>query len=89
VYSELVNTIGVHGVVTDVSSGRPLNATISIPNLHIVTADSFNGDYYKLLTPGTYQVTASVPGYTSQTKTANIPTGQTTQARLDFALVKN
>jgi len=89
VYSELVNKIGVRGVVTDAATGSSLKATIQVSNLHNVTSDSVNGDYYKLLIPGTYQVTANALGYASQTKTANIPVGQTTQARLDFALNKN
>jgi len=86
VYSEVVNKMGVRGVVTDSVSGAPLKATIQINPLRNVTTDGVNGDYYKLLTSGTYQVTAIASGYGSQTKTANIPVGQTTQARLDFAL---
>jgi len=85
-YSELVNTMGVRGVITDAVSGLPLKANITVPNRHQVFSDAKNGDYYKLLTQGTYQVTATAAGYIPLTQVANIPADQTVQSRLDFSL---
>eukprot|EP01112_Ceratiomyxa_fruticulosa_P017598 TRINITY_DN550_c0_g1_i1.p1 TRINITY_DN550_c0_g1~~TRINITY_DN550_c0_g1_i1.p1 ORF type:complete len:485 (-),score=109.74 TRINITY_DN550_c0_g1_i1:163-1617(-) len=86
-YNELVNTMGVRGVVTDKNTGLPLPASITFSgNFHKVSSDRENGDYYKLLTAGSYQVTASSSGYVSQTQLVTIPENQTQQVRLDFQL---
>ncbi len=57
---------GVHGVVTD-PYGVPLNATISISghdnSYSTVITDPANGDFYRYLSPGTYNLTVSASGY--------------------------
>lgn len=68
--------IGVRGVVST-TKGEPLHAVISVENnAHKVKTDSENGDYYRLLLPGTYQVTASSEGFHALTHTVVIPAGQ-------------
>ena len=65
---------GVRGVVTDADSGSPLYATISVEGInHDVYTDLENGDYYRLLTPGTYNITAQAFGYLPQSQILNVP----------------
>ncbi|KAM9318296.1 carboxypeptidase D [Pholidichthys leucotaenia] len=66
-YMEKVH-IGVRGYVKDAISGAALsNANIVVAsNRHNLLTGKF-GDYYRLLLPGTYNVTAVATGYTSVT----------------------
>lgn len=61
---------GIHGVVTDSSTGQPLAATVTVAgNGKPVTTDPAAGDYYKLLPTGTYDLTFTAEGYQSRTIT--------------------
>eukprot|EP00897_Mesotaenium_endlicherianum_P010727 jgi/Mesen1/9683/ME000680S09092 len=76
---------GLHGKVTSAATGKPLAATVSIAGIdYNITARASLGDFYRLLTPGTYQVTVSMEGHISATTPAMVlpsaPTG------LDFIL---
>jgi len=57
---------GVHGVVTD-PYGVPLSATITISghdnSYSTVITDPANGDFYRYLSPGSYNLTVSASGY--------------------------
>lgn len=57
---------GIHGTVTD-PYGNPLAATISISghdnNFSTVITDPAHGDFYRYLSPGTYNLTISASGY--------------------------
>ncbi|XP_061710240.1 carboxypeptidase E-like [Cydia pomonella] len=84
---------GVKGVVTD-DSGFIQNAVISVVNItgpiprpirHDVTTGAF-GDYYRLLTPGHYEITASHPGYFSVSRVATVPHNQNQAHILNFKL---
>lgn len=77
---------GVHGQVVSSSNGLPLPARISAKGLNFtVVARSQYGDYYRLLSPGnSYEVTASMPGFVSQTARVLAQEGKAT--RLDFRL---
>ncbi|XP_049851075.1 carboxypeptidase E-like isoform X6 [Schistocerca gregaria] len=90
--------IGLKGVVTDALTGQPLaNAVIHVANVtsgrpvhirHDVTS-VHDGDYWRLLTPGAYVVTASRQGYQPQSRRAvvtNLPPHSEAR-RLDFALM--
>lgn len=80
--------LGIRGVVRD-ETGHPLNAIITIEgNSKRVFTDPENGDYYRLLSEGTYQVTTKSSGYRSVTKTVNIPSDQPPYQpiQLDFQL---
>jgi len=64
---------GVRGVVLDSESSMPLNATILVEGIdHIVFTDSENGDYYRLLTPGTYTITAQSFSYVSESQIVTV-----------------
>ncbi|MEF3694626.1 MAG: carboxypeptidase regulatory-like domain-containing protein, partial [Candidatus Cloacimonadota bacterium] len=75
---------GLHGTVTS-TDGLPLDATITVAgNARAVHTDPALGDYHRLLLGGTYNVTASSPGFISQTFPANVPANG--GATLNFVL---
>jgi len=85
-YLEAVH-IGVRGVVTDASSGEPLNAKIIVEgNAQPVFTDPDVGDYHRMLLPGVYTLTLEAQGYQPQTIEGLLVTdGPATRA--DVALV--
>uniref|UniRef100_A0A8C6RU25 Adipocyte enhancer-binding protein 1 n=1 Tax=Nannospalax galili TaxID=1026970 RepID=A0A8C6RU25_NANGA len=63
---------GIKGVVTD-EQGIPIaNATISVSGINHGVKTASGGDYWRILNPGEYRVTAHAEGYTSSTKTCNV-----------------
>ncbi|XP_026328536.1 carboxypeptidase E-like isoform X4 [Hyposmocoma kahamanoa] len=85
--------IGVKGIVSD-DSGFIQNAIISVVNItgsiprpirHDITTGPF-GDYYRLLTPGHYEVTASFPGYFPISRVITVPPYQMSALIVDFKL---
>uniref|UniRef100_A0A8C7LUH7 AE binding protein 1a n=2 Tax=Oncorhynchus mykiss TaxID=8022 RepID=A0A8C7LUH7_ONCMY len=59
---------GIKGIVRDME-GKPLaNATISVDGVKHDVKTAAAGDYWRLLNPGEYRVTARVDGYTLQTR---------------------
>ena len=78
---------GVRGLVTN-SNGDPLDATITIvdydvDNSHVVT-DSENGDYYRMLLPGSYDLKFESYGYIPQTITAIVTADQATTLNVEL-----
>jgi hypothetical protein len=73
VYIEAVHD-GVRGIVTDADSGEPISANIFVQGIdHDILPDPENGDYYRLLTPGTYTITAQAFGYLAQSEIVIVP----------------
>uniref|UniRef100_A0A3Q1G7H1 Carboxypeptidase D, a n=1 Tax=Acanthochromis polyacanthus TaxID=80966 RepID=A0A3Q1G7H1_9TELE len=65
---------GIKGTISDAEDGTGIpNATISVQGIdhNITTADT--GDYWRLLVPETYSITASAHGYTPVTSYATVP----------------
>lgn len=59
---------GIYGIVTDASTGLPLNATIEIAGIDKqYGTDPDFGDYYRILKPGIYSMTVSKIGYITHT----------------------
>ena len=80
---------GIHGVVTDGLTGEPLEAAITISGSAIPCyTDAQNGDFHRVVLPGTYSVTAWANGYAPVTvNNVNVTLGTPGQA--DFALTAN
>jgi hypothetical protein len=72
---------GFNGTVKN-TSNEPLNAKIEISGHDIdnseVYTDPVNGDYYRPIEPGTYNVTYSSYGYISQTHSVTVTDWETT-----------
>ncbi|MBU1880341.1 MAG: carboxypeptidase regulatory-like domain-containing protein, partial [Chloroflexi bacterium] len=67
---------GARGLVTDAFTGAPLDATVAVLELDMaVQTDPAVGDYHRLLSPGTYTLQASAPGYITQTATVTVTSG--------------
>ncbi|KAB1276549.1 Adipocyte enhancer-binding protein 1 [Camelus dromedarius] len=63
---------GIKGVVTD-EQGIPIaNATISVSGINHGVKTASGGDYWRILNPGEYRVTAHAEGYTPSSKTCNV-----------------
>ena len=76
---------GLKGVVKDINSNQPLNATITIEGIeHEIFTDSQNGDYYRLLTPGQYVVNVNSFGFLPESQTVNIPNNGTLEVNFDL-----
>jgi len=55
---------GIYGIVTDDSTGLPINATIRLDGINKdYFTDPDCGDYYRILKPGTYSMTVSATDY--------------------------
>ncbi|MBN2477405.1 MAG: putative Ig domain-containing protein [Pirellulales bacterium] len=78
--------MGVRGLVTDATTGDPLFASITVAgNSQPVFSDADVGDYHRMLLPGTYDLTFSIPGYASRTF-HDVVVGDATATSLDVAL---
>tara|TARA_Y100000748_G_scaffold297258_1_gene291046 strand:- start:294 stop:2282 length:1989 start_codon:yes stop_codon:yes gene_type:complete len=72
-YIERVHGPSVRGQVIDANSGLPILCSIIVEgNENVISNDAQNGDYYRLLTPNTYQITFNSIGYESQTQSITI-----------------
>ncbi len=79
---------GIVGVVTD-TSGNPVKAKIEIPshdfNSSEIYSDSLTGGYYRMIFPGTYNVTFSADGFYSQTiNNVSVQNLQTTTVNVEL-----
>ncbi|KAM8973769.1 adipocyte enhancer-binding protein 1 [Pelodytes ibericus] len=63
---------GIKGIVTD-RHGEPIpNATISVAEINHDVMTASGGDYWRILNPGEYRVTARAEGFTQSTKTCTV-----------------
>ncbi|KAB7494958.1 Carboxypeptidase Z [Armadillidium nasatum] len=59
---------GIKGFVTDENNKSISNATIQVEGIQKNVTSAVDGDYWRLLLPGAYLVSASAPGYETETK---------------------
>ncbi|XP_072259008.1 adipocyte enhancer-binding protein 1 [Pyxicephalus adspersus] len=63
---------GIKGIVTD-RHGEPIaNATISVAEINHGVKTAAGGDYWRILNPGEYRVTARAEGFNPVTKICNV-----------------
>ena len=87
IYMEEIHD-GIRGIIIDAETQEPINANILIENInHMISPDLEHGDYYRILVPGDYTITAQAFGYISQSETITVPfSGYTEQ---NFQLSKD
>ncbi|XP_013414480.1 carboxypeptidase D [Lingula anatina] len=79
---------GVRGFVKVHDTGKGLaNTTISVAGINHTISTARDGDYWRILAPGTYQVTAAKEGYKSQTKQVVVTSNPAVQ--VNFTLEKD
>ncbi|XP_063832950.1 carboxypeptidase D [Ostrinia nubilalis] len=64
---------GVHGFVHSHIGSALANATIAVEGIRHTVRSAVDGDYWRILLPGTYNVTASRSGYESVTEEVTVP----------------
>ncbi|OCT91125.1 hypothetical protein XELAEV_18014180mg [Xenopus laevis] len=80
--------IGIKGFILDATDGRGIpNATISVASINHVVTSYKDGDFWRLLVPGAYKVTASARGYVPVTKNVNVTEREA--ALVNFTLVRS
>ncbi|XP_054624230.1 carboxypeptidase N catalytic chain [Dunckerocampus dactyliophorus] len=77
---------GIKGMVYDENNNPIKNAEISVSGINHDVTSGVDGDYFRLLLPGTYTVTTTAPGYTAATSTVTVGPAEATQ--LHFYLKK-
>jgi len=80
---------GITGMVTDAMTGAALVAEVQLAEMHSADvgprlSESRFGQYHRLTQLGTYTVTVSLRGYTTQTRTVTVDAAD--WFKLDFAL---
>ncbi|KAJ6658701.1 hypothetical protein lerEdw1_019861 [Lerista edwardsae] len=63
---------GIKGVVTDEQGDAIANATISVVGVNHDVITASGGDYWRILNPGEYRVTARAEGYNPSAKTCSV-----------------
>ncbi|XP_063368930.1 carboxypeptidase D-like [Cydia amplana] len=76
---------GVHGFVHSHIGGNLSNATVSVSGVRHNVRTARDGDYWRLLVPGRYNVTASRHGYESVTEEVVVP--ESGSVSLNFTLM--
>uniref|UniRef100_A0A1A7YYA6 Carboxypeptidase N catalytic chain n=1 Tax=Iconisemion striatum TaxID=60296 RepID=A0A1A7YYA6_9TELE len=77
---------GIKGMVYDENNNPISKAEISVAGINHDVTSGVDGDYFRLLLPGTYTVKASAPGYHPSTSTVTVGPAEATQ--LHFYLKK-
>ena len=77
---------GVHGFIRD-EDGQPIaGARVAVANRRHDLFSATDGDYWRLLVPGSYEITVSARGFERETKSCTVLSNKATA--LDFSLKK-
>lgn len=87
-YMELANEMGVYGTVSSSIGTRIAGAHIYFNNIEHSIKTGVQGDYYKLLLPGRYNMTIEADGFVLQTEEILIPSNNT-RLRFDIQLIRD
>ncbi|KAA8594455.1 hypothetical protein FQN60_011590 [Etheostoma spectabile] len=79
---------GIKGVVRDGDGNGIKGATISVRGIRKDVTTAEDGDYWRLLNPGTHILTATAKGYSRVTKRVYLPHHMNKAGRVDFVLEK-
>uniref|UniRef100_A0A4W3HKQ0 Inactive carboxypeptidase-like protein X2 n=1 Tax=Callorhinchus milii TaxID=7868 RepID=A0A4W3HKQ0_CALMI len=63
---------GIKGIVQDTQGRGIANAEISVEGINHDVTTAIDGDYWRLLNPGEYRVTAKAEGYSSATRNCEV-----------------
>ncbi|KAK3573224.1 hypothetical protein QTP86_015135 [Hemibagrus guttatus] len=77
---------GIKGVVRDRDGNGIKGAIISVRGIRHDITTAEDGDYWRLLIPGVYIVTATAPGYSKVMKRIKLPHTMQKTGRVDFVL---
>ncbi|XP_055606268.1 carboxypeptidase D-like [Uranotaenia lowii] len=80
---------GITGMVQSTIGHAIPHATIQVNNIQHVTYTTKNGDYYRMLLPGLYNITAEADGYEPHTTEVLIPPEATKAVVVDFQLMRD
>nr|XP_040043512.1 carboxypeptidase Z isoform X1 [Gasterosteus aculeatus aculeatus] len=86
-YMESVHR-GIKGVVQDVDGKGIKGAIISVRGVRKDVTAAEDGDYWRLLNPGTHILTATARGYSRVSKRVYLPHNMNKAGRVDFVLAK-
>ncbi|XP_054259827.1 carboxypeptidase D-like [Macrosteles quadrilineatus] len=86
-YMEQVHR-GVHGFIRSTGGNAIANATITVSGINHKITSAKDGDYWRILTPGTYNITVSHKDYLSHTLEVTVP-DNTIGVTLNFTLARN
>lgn len=78
---------GIKGMVLDENNNPLPQAVISVGGINHDVTSGDHGDYFRLLLPGTYIVTVSAPGYSSETVSVTVGPGK--PKLVNFQLKRN
>ncbi|XP_058454656.1 carboxypeptidase D [Malaya genurostris] len=80
---------GISGTVKSTIGHAIPHASVQVNQIQHVTFTTADGDYYKILLPGLYNVTAEAAGYEPQTMQVQIPPEATGPVQVDFLLMRD
>lgn len=79
---------GIKGLVRDLDGNAIANATVSVDGINHDVKTAADGDYWRILNPGDYQVTVKAVGYATSNRVCHV--GYENEARqCDFHLRKS
>uniref|UniRef100_A0A8C7YIX7 Carboxypeptidase Z n=1 Tax=Oryzias sinensis TaxID=183150 RepID=A0A8C7YIX7_9TELE len=79
---------GIKGEVKNTDGNGIKGATVSVRGIRKDVTTAEDGDYWRLLNPGTYIVTATAKGYSKVSKRVHLPHRMNKAGRVDFVLEK-